>query len=172
MYEQVTAYQRKRGYIMNRTITCYMSSPSKKQNEEWKQIRDENGVLLYEGSTLFGKPYGKGKTFWPNGNVYQDGEFNVKGLVKGKEYFPDGKIRFEGTYKINKAYGPNYPLEGKCYNENGELYHEGEIERRGTGVGYPIITKPAEYGPVAQVDKPDIDFFMWEDEERLNKQNN
>ena len=131
--------------------------------QEWKELRDENGILLYEGFTINGKPRGKGKTFWPNGNVYQDGRFNVKGLVKGKEYYPNGKLRFEGTYKINKAYGPNYPIEGKCYDQNENLYYEGKIEFKVSGVGYPVVSKPADFGPVVQSDEPKIDYFMWED---------
>lgn len=119
-----------------------------------------------EGFTINGKPRGKGKSFWPNGNVYQDGRFNVKGLVNGKEYFSNGKLRFDGIYKINKAYGPNYPIEGKCYDKDGNLYYEGKLELTAGGVGYPIVTKPAEFGPVAQSDKPNIDYFMWEDERK------
>ena len=131
--------------------------------QEWKELRDENGVLLYEGFTINEKPRGKGKTYWPNGNIYQDGRFNVKGLVKGKEYYPNGKLRFEGTYKINKAYGPNYPIKGKCYDQNGKLYYEGKFEFKASGVGYPVVSKPADFGPVTQSDKPKIDYFMWED---------
>ena len=138
-----------------------------KEKPEWKQLKDEKSVLLYEGFTLFNKPYGNGRTFFSNGNVYQEGEFGIKGLLKGKEYYSSGKVRFEGTFKICYGYGPNFPVEGKCYNEKGELYYEGEISCSFGGVGYRTVRIPAEYGPIPQTDKPDICYFMWEDEERL-----
>ena len=136
----------------------------------WKQIKNEDGVLLYEGFTMFDKPYGKGKTFFSNGNVYQDGQFSIKGLIDGKEYYPSGQLRFEGTYTINKAYGPNFPVRGKCYDENGKLYHNGKIHCSFGGVGYPTVRFPTKYGPIPQSDKPDVDYFMWKDDEKRKKQ--
>ena len=29
--------------------------------QEWKQLKNKDGVLLYEGFTLYEKPYGNGK---------------------------------------------------------------------------------------------------------------
>lgn len=94
----------------------------------FKQLYSNEGILVYEGHTLFDKPYGKGKVYYPDGKVYQEGEFNIKGLVKGKEYYPSGVLRFEGEYMIHRAYGPNYPIKGKCYNEDGVEYFDGCIE--------------------------------------------
>ena len=135
---------------------------------EWKQLKDSEGILLYEGHTVFNKPYGLGKTFFSDGTVYQDGEFGIKGLLKGKEFYPNGKLRFEGTFHICKAYGPNYPEEGKCYDEEGNLYYQGIIKCRFGGVGYSIVEVPELYGPIPQDSKPDIHYFMWEDEAHLN----
>lgn len=140
---------------------------SKKTKE--KQIMNSAGILLYEGSTLYGKPLGYGKTFFENGNVYQEGEFGVKGLIKGKEFYPSGKLRFDGIFKICKGYGPNYPICGKCYDEDGNLYYEGEIQCSFSGVGYPSVKIPANYGPIPQEGRPKLDYFMWEDEEKLMK---
>ncbi len=137
----------------------------------FKQLKDEQGVLLYEGNTLYGKPYGEGKSFFKNGNVYQEGIFNVKGLVQGKEYYSNGKVRFEGIYKICKGYGPNYPIEGKCYDKEGNLYYEGKITCTFSGVGYPRVIKPSQFGPIPLEDKPDIPVFIWEDEEKLKSSN-
>ena len=131
-----------------------------------KQLKDENGLLLYEGETLFDKPYGIGKTYFANGKVFQEGKFGIKGLISGKEYYPSGNIRFEGTYEINKGYGPNYPIEGKCYDDAGQLYYEGKIQCKFGGVGYPTISIPEEFGPVVQSNRPDIKYFMWEDDEK------
>ena len=138
-------------------------------NPKWKQLKNEAGALIYEGFTLYGKPYGNGKTFFENGNVYQDGEFGIKGLLKGKEYYPNGQLRFEGTFRICYGYGPNFPSEGKCYDENGNLYYEGQIRCSFGGVGWPTVRIPMEYGHVLQENKPDISYFMWEDEQKLSK---
>ena len=137
------------------------------ENPEWKKITDANGVLLYEGDTLFGKPYGTGRSFFLNGNVYQEGDFAIKGLVKGKEYYPSGKLRFEGTLKICYGYGPNYPVEGKCYDEDGKLYYEGKIRCDFSGMGYPQVVEPKEYGTIGQEARPDVPCFMWAEDERL-----
>ena len=136
---------------------------------KWKSLKNKDGVLLYEGVTLYGKPYGNGKTFFENGNIYQEGEFGIKGLLRGKEYYPNGKIRFEGIYRICHGYGPNFPHEGKCYDKDGNLYFEGEIHSSFSGVGYPHVEKPVDYGSVSQENRPDILYFMWEDEEKLTK---
>lgn len=139
---------------------------------EWKQLYDSEGILLYEGETVFDLPYGQGKSFFCDGTVYQDGEFGIKGLLKGKEYYPSGKLRFEGTFSICGGYGPNYPVEGKCYDEDGNLYYEGKIRCSFGGVGYPKVDEPSQYGAVSQADKPDINYFMWEHEKQLKEDSN
>ena len=72
--------------------------------------------------------------------------------------------RFEGIFNICYGYGPNFHGEGKCYDENGNLYYEGDIQCNVGGVGYRTVRVPGEYGPIVQGDKPDIQFFLWEDE--------
>lgn len=138
------------------------------ESPRWKQIRNEEGVLLYEGYTLLNKPHGTGRSFFSNGNVYQEGDFCIKGLINGKEYYPSGDLRFAGSFRINKAYGPNYPVNGKCYDTNGQLYYEGQIHCSFGGVGYPSVIFPEEYGPIVQKNKPDLPTFMWEDEEQFS----
>ena len=132
----------------------------------YMRLMNKDGTLLYEGDTLFDKPYGKGKTYFSNGKLYQEGEFGIKGLISGKEYYPSGNIRFEGTYAINQGYGPNYPIAGKCYDDAGQLYYEGKIQCKFGGVGYPTVSTPEKYGPIAQSNRPDISYFIWEDEKR------
>ena len=130
-----------------------------------KQLFSDDGILLYEGETLFDKPYGTGKVFYPDGKIYQEGKFRIKGLVKGKEYYPSGVLRFDGEYAINNAYGPNYPIIGKCYNEDGEEYFDGRIHVKKTGLGYPIVERPAEFGSLAY--KVDICYFSFNDKKKL-----
>ena len=128
-----------------------------------RQICTSDGKKLYEGETRKGKPYGAGKAYYPDGTVYQEGEFGIKGLLKGKEYYPNGNLRFEGIYEHNTGYGPNYPIEGKCYDEEGNLYYEGKIKVLRSGLGWPRVEVPEQFGSVVQEGKPEINYTMWED---------
>ena len=139
------------------------NNKEKLKKGEWKKIYSANSVLLYEGYVKNGKPYGEGKSFYPDGTVYQDGIFDIKGLIKGKEYYPSGQLRFEGTYKMNRGYGPNYPDSGKCYSESGELMYEGKFDVLRSGLGYPMIQKPKGFGAVVQHGRPEIEYMMWND---------
>ena len=132
--------------------------------EGWKKIYSEDGTLLYEGFTLFGKPYGAGTSYYSNGNKCHEGVFDIKGLVQGRQYYMNGNIRFEGSYRINRAYGPNYPVYGTCYDEDGIEYFRGELSHSIGGVGYCSVKEPKEFGPIHLKDEPDLKMFMWEHE--------
>ena len=132
--------------------------------QKWKTITTEEGTLLYEGFTLYNKPYGAGTLYFQNGSIFQEGVFGIKGLLCGREYYPNGKLRFEGLYELCKAYGPNYPKYGKCYDQAGNQYFSGELIVHAGGVGYPMVKFPKEFGAIPQEAHPRIEFFMWEDE--------
>lgn len=133
----------------------------------WQRIYSKKNVLLYEGFTVSGKPFGAGASYYKNGCIYQEGVFDVKGLVHGREYYPSGKLRFEGTLRVNSGYGPNYPVFGTCYDENGNICFEGKLTVSRSGLGYPKIEKPEEFGPIPQK-HPKLNYFMWEDRNDLN----
>ncbi len=132
----------------------------------WQVIKSADDVVVYKGFTSRGKPYGSGTAYFPNGNKYQEGVFDVKGLLYGREYYPSGRVRFEGAYRLCMAYGPNYPVYGKCYDPDGHMYYEGVLKVRFGGVGYPSVEIPEQFGPIAQAEKPEIDWFMWSDPEK------
>lgn len=127
---------------------------------KWKKIFGKDGELVYEGYTYNDKPCGLGTTYYLNGNKYQEGIFDIKGLVQGKEYYPNGNLRFEGTYQIHHAYGPNYPLNGNYYDKKGELKYSGHIQIERGGVGYPKVKKP-NFGSLEH--KVDINYLIWDD---------
>lgn len=129
----------------------------------WKTIESDDGTVLYEGFTLFGKPFGFGTAFYPNGKEYQEGMFYIKGLIYGKEYYPSGTLRFEGTYNLHKGYGPNYPVYGDCFDRDGHRIYDGRLEIRKGGVGYPMVVYPESFGPLPQPESPKIDCFLWDD---------
>ena len=131
-------------------------------NEEWKKIYSKNGKLMYEGFTKDGKPFGSGTSYFSNGKKCQEGVFDVKGLVYGREYYRSGKIRFEGSYRINQGYGPNYPVFGHCYDEDGNEIFYGELIISRSGLGWPTIVKPEFYGSAAPKGHPDFCELKWE----------
>ena len=131
-------------------------------SEEGK-LYDEEGRLLYEGQLLLGAPFGTGKTYWPDGTVYQEGTFGIKGLLRGREYYPNGKVRLDAVFVTNYGYGPNIPEGGKYYIKAGKLVFEGHFPVRCGGVGYPYMTGLKGFGDVMQSDSPDIPYFCWEE---------
>ena len=133
----------------------------------FKKLVNRKGRTVYEGYTFEGKAFGQGKVFWPNGNVYQEGRFDVKGLVEGTEYYPSGSPRFKGKYHICRGYGPNYPEEGEFYSESGELIYSGPFKIEISGLGYPSVKEPIEFGQVPQDNKPDYPVFLWDDEKKM-----
>ena len=127
--------------------------------QEWRQLFDEKGNLKYEGMTVEGEPDGAGTFYFPNGAVYKEGVFGKKGLLCGTEYYPNGNKRFSGLYKYNGGYGPNYPVYGACFHDDGSPWYEGEIKIRRSGLGWPIVEYPVEYGPVELKGAPNLKFF-------------
>lgn len=133
----------------------------------WKKLYSEEGILVYEGYTLNNKACGEGIVYYPNGKVYQEGVFDIKGLVDGKEYYQNGKLRFKGEYRINRGYGPNYPLRGTCYDRNGNPV-DGGVRVDRTGAGYPVIRWPKGCDPIPKGKRPSFPLLMWEDKQIIN----
>ena len=106
--------------------------------EKWKKISrkykigERNGIgkiyelntniLIFEGEYLNGEKNGKGKEYYPYGELNFEGEYsNGERNGKGKEYCPDGELLFEGEYSNGKRHG-----KGKEYFGAGKLKFEGE----------------------------------------------
>lgn len=123
-----------------------------------KMIFAESGELLYEGYTLHGAPYGFGKAYFSNGNLFREGIFDIKGIVQGREYYPSGQIRFEGRWCLTRGYGPNAPCDGDAYGEDGELIYSGKFEIKRGGVGWPMIQKPKGFA-CEQKQRPKIKYY-------------
>ena len=124
--------------------------------EKYGVINYPDGNKYYEGFVREsdGAPWGAGCSFWPDGTKYQEGLFGLKGLLCGREYYPNGNIRFEGYCGLHRGYGPNYPRYGIFFSEDGEEIFSGRFGVVPSGVGWPNITKPAEFGPVLQKSAP------------------
>lgn len=124
----------------------------------YRQLHDEEGNLVYEGYTINHSPYGFGKAYFANGDLYREGIFDIKGIVQGKEYYPSGQLRFEGQWCLTRGYGPNAPCDGNAYDENGDLIFSGRFEIRRGGVGWPMIQNPKGF-PLEQKQRPKIDYY-------------
>ena len=122
-----------------------------------RKLYSEEGRVHYEGYTLEYSPYGLGTAYYTNGNKYQEGIFDIKGLVEGKEYYSNGQVKFEGIWSITMGYGPNAPRAGNYYDEDGNLLFSGRFEIKKGGVGYPMIKHPRNYR-IAEKDRPKIDY--------------
>ena len=129
-----------------------------KKSQIWKQLFDADGNVKYEGMTIAGEPNGSGTLYYPNGKIYQEGVFGKKGLLCGTEYYPNGNKRFSGVYEYNSGYGPNYPKRGIYCSKDGNYQYEGEIVVHRSGLGWPTVTFPKDYGPVVPNNAPDLSF--------------
>lgn len=119
-------------------------------------------VLVYRGYTLNDRPYGLGTLYFDNGETYQRGVFDVKGIREGREHYYSGRLKFEGTWTINHGYGPNAPRCGNYYLENGELAFSGKFKVQPGGVGWPRIRYPVSY-PNMEKHFPAIHYITWQD---------
>ena len=132
---------------------------------EKKELLSDDGDLLYEGYVLNDKPFGLGTVYYPNGNKYQEGIFDFKGLVEGREFYPSGQLRFEGIFVLHTGYGPNYPKKGNLYDEDGKLMFTGKFEVRRSGVGFPMMKYP-RYGQMSE--RPKIKYVNTSDFDETN----
>lgn len=122
----------------------------------------EDGRLIYEGFTVDQKAFGAGKAFYKDGKPMMEGIFGIKGLLCGKEYYPNGMIRFEGSFRLNQAYGPNYPVYGSWFDEEGKLLFHGKFEFFRSSIGYPLVDKPKGF-TLLKHPLSTHHLFMWKD---------
>lgn len=129
----------------------------------WNKLYSKSGKVIYEGYTLYGKPYGAGTSYYANGNKCREGVFDIKGLVFGREYYPNGQVRFEGSFEINHGYGPNYPVYGTLFDEEGNELYRGRISVIKSSIGYPMVTLPEDFGPVPLPHTPELEYIIWQE---------
>ena len=133
----------------------------------WERIYD-GGRLKYEGYTLNHKPFGAGRTY-SGGTVALEGIFGIKGLLFGRVYYPNGKIRFEGMFRLNQAYGYNFPEYGTWYSQEGKRLYRGEFGVSRTSLGWPRVYKPEGFGSVPVTTPGKGITFLWDDAWELMK---
>lgn len=124
------------------------------KNKFHHQIFYPSGQLKYEGECVRiedGSVYyaGQGTLFHENGNKKAEGLFGRRGLLNGKMYYPSGNLRFEGVCSDHANYGPNYPVNGSFYSEDGQCLYTGKFRCRFSGLGYPSVVVPEGFGPLS-----------------------
>jgi antitoxin component YwqK of YwqJK toxin-antitoxin module len=106
----------------------------------------------YKGEMKDEKPHGKGKTFYENGDIQIEGDFENGEPIYGKMYDEEtsGVLVYEGDFKdgndgeephgkgktfhengnvlLDCEFKNGEPINGKMYNEDGTLQYEGEFE--------------------------------------------
>ncbi len=127
----------------------------------WEKIYMD-GTLVYEGFTVDHKAFGAGRYFAPNGNLYMEGVFGIKGFLSGKVFYPNGSVRFDGCFRLNHAYGPNFPEYGSWYGEDGKLKYHGKFYVYRSSLGWPRVYAPEGFGSVPSA-RLKGHLFMWDD---------
>lgn len=115
------------------------------------KILYDTGELRYVGGCVKPSGYkinpcGMGIEYFKDGTIKMQGLFQRRGLACGRMYYPSGKLRFEGFFAEPLGYGPTYPTSGAFYGENGELLYKGVFQCKFSGVGYPTVTVPENFG--------------------------
>lgn len=133
----------------------------------WEKLYSGDHVV-YEGYTVDHKPFGAGRTFYWDGKPYQEGIFGLKGLLCGRLYYVNGMIRFEGQFRLNQAYGPNYPEYGTWYDQKGKMLYRGKFKVLRSSLGWPHVHEPEGFGCVPET-TVNGHTFIWDDARRLMK---
>lgn len=119
------------------------------------KIYYETGELRYQGGCV--QPAGQeslefcgsGTEYYKSGTVKRQGLFQRRGLVCGRMYYPSGRLRFEGYFAEPTGYGPVFPTSGAFYGEDGSLLYQGTFQCRFSGIGYPTVIVPENFGSLA-----------------------
>lgn len=136
----------------------------------WGKIYDDDGALVYEGYTLNHKAFGLGRAFYRDGSISMEGFFGIKGFISGRIYYSNGIIQFDGLFRLNQAYGPNYPEYGIWYDHNGKLLYRGKFGVSRSSLGWPRVYEPEGFGIIPTNARLKGKTFMWEDARRLMKE--
>ena len=59
----------------------------------------------------------------------------------------------DGDLFLGRGYGPNYPVYGNCYDMDGNLYYSGALNVRRSGLGWPFVEEPKEFGTVVKTEE-------------------
>ena len=84
-------------------------------------------------------------------------------LKKPLLYTKAKEVSFALFYQLHKGYGPNYPVYGDCFDQDGHKVFGGALKIRKGGVGYPMVVEPENFGPLPQRERPEINWFIWDD---------
>lgn len=133
----------------------------------WEKVY-EGTHLVYEGFTVDHKAFGAGRSFYEDEALYMEGIFGIKGFLSGKVYYPNGFVRFDGCFRINHAYGMNFPDYGSWYREDGKLLYHGKFSVSRSSLGWPTVRVPEGFGRVPEC-RMNGHLFMGQDAQKYMK---
>ncbi|KAL3917170.1 MAG: hypothetical protein SGILL_004842 [Bacillariaceae sp.] len=117
------------------------SRSGKRQSVHDFEMVDTNGsVVIYTGGMVKGKPYGRGRMSWENGDCYTGGFKHGQRHGKGTQSFADGK-QYEGRFMANSAHDPN----GNMTFNDGTIYVGAFVQGRRTGMGIQRFPSGVRY---------------------------
>ncbi len=133
----------------------------------WENLYDDDGILVYEGYTLDHKAFGLGRAYNRNGSVSMECFLGITGFQSGKVFYSNGVIQFDGLFRLNQAYGPNYPEYGIWYDRNGKMIYRGKFSVTRSSLGWPRVYKPEGFGTIPYNARLKGKIFLWEDARKL-----
>ncbi|KAL3912327.1 MAG: hypothetical protein SGARI_001215 [Bacillariaceae sp.] len=105
------------------------------------EMVDTNGLTVhYSGGMVKGKPYGKGRMSWENGDIYSGGFKHGQRHGKGSQSFADGR-QYEGRFIANYPHDPN----GNMTFKDGTIYVGAFVQGKRTGQGIQRFSTGVRY---------------------------
>ena len=107
------------------------------------RIKNEMGVVIYDGDVAQGRLTGSADQYDMEGNLVYSGQFLDASYEGRGSLYQDGVLRYQGDFVKNRFSG-----QGTEYDETGAMLYQGGFEngaRSGTGMEYRADTHTLSY---------------------------
>ena len=125
------------------TPTILLNSPKMASYTGPARIKNEMGVIIYDGDVEAGRLTGSGIQYDTQGELVYSGQF-VDAAYEGRgSLYEDGVLRYDGDFVKNRFSG-----QGTQYDETGALIYQGGFEngvRSGVGMEYRADSHTLSY---------------------------
>lgn len=107
------------------------------------RIKNEMGVIIYDGDVAAGRLTGSGIQYDTEGRLVYSGQFLDAGYEGRGSLYEDGVLRYDGDFSKNRFSG-----QGTQYDETGAMIYQGGFDggvRSGIGMEYRTDTHTLSY---------------------------
>lgn len=107
------------------------------------RIKNEMGVIIYDGDVAEGRLTGSGTQYDTEGRLVYSGQFLDAGYEGRGSLYEDGVLRYDGDFSKNQFSG-----QGTEYDKTGAMLYQGGFEngvRSGSGMEYRADTHTLSY---------------------------